>query len=166
VWILLNWGMTPWSLVIVCLTFCKSTVRNTEAVTMFEFIYHKSNGKKNILYVSSKFLEEYTETKKVNLSLSTPWRHTESGGIAPVILKFSTRWRWVVSFTPRYLLGKSPRYRLNMSQGGPQSQSGRFGEDKNLLFLVGNRKTIPRLSCRLVTILTELLDLYGGMRGW
>jgi len=29
-----------------------------------------------------------------------PYRHVESGGIAPRILNLGTRWRWVVSFTP------------------------------------------------------------------
>jgi len=40
--------------------------------------------------------------------------YSESGGIAPPILDLDTRWRWVVSFTPRpfYSQGKSPRYPL------------------------------------------------------
>jgi hypothetical protein len=43
-----------------------------------------------------------------------------------------TRWRWVVSFTPRplYPQGKSPWYPLNRLEG-PQSRSGREGEEKN-----------------------------------
>jgi len=37
-----------------------------------------------------------------------------SGGIDPLFLNLGTRWRWVVSFTPRplYLQGKSPWYPL------------------------------------------------------
>jgi hypothetical protein len=37
-----------------------------------------------------------------------------SGGIAPRILHLGTRWRWVISFSPRplYPQGKSPRYSL------------------------------------------------------
>jgi hypothetical protein len=44
-----------------------------------------------------------------------------------------TRWRWVVSFTPRplYPQGKSPWYPLDRGLGGPQSRSGRGGEEKN-----------------------------------
>jgi hypothetical protein len=44
--------------------------------------------------------------------------------------------RWVVSFTPRplYPLGKSPRNPLNRRFGGPQSRSGRRGEEKILWF--------------------------------
>jgi hypothetical protein len=46
------------------------------------------------------------------------------------ILDLGTRWRWVVSFTPRplYSRGKSPRYSFNRKLGGPRSQSGRYGE--------------------------------------
>jgi len=44
-----------------------------------------------------------------------------------------TRWRWVVSFTPRplYPQGKSPRYALDRRLGGPQNRSGYGGEKKN-----------------------------------
>jgi hypothetical protein len=42
-----------------------------------------------------------------------------SGGIAPRILHLGTRWRRVVSFTPRllYLQGKSPWYPLETRLG-------------------------------------------------
>jgi hypothetical protein len=76
--------------------------------------------------------------KKVKLSLcltkhhgmKTYWR---SGGIAPRILDLGTRWRWVVSFTPRplYPQGKSPCYPLDRRLGGPQKRSGHGGEEKN-----------------------------------
>jgi hypothetical protein len=54
------------------------------------------------------------------------------GGIAPRILDLGTRWRWVVSFTPRplYPRGKSPWYPLDRRLGGPQSRYGRGGERK------------------------------------
>jgi hypothetical protein len=63
----------------------------------------------------------------------------------------------VVSFTPRplYSQGKSPRYPLDRRLGGPQSRSGRGGEEKN-------SQPPPRepnsshLIYSLVTILTEL----------
>jgi hypothetical protein len=44
-----------------------------------------------------------------------------------------TGWRWVVSFTPRpiYSQGKSSWYPLDRRLGGPQSCSGRGGEEKN-----------------------------------
>jgi hypothetical protein len=56
-----------------------------------------------------------------------------SGGIAPTILELGTRWRWVISFTPRplYPQGRSPWYPLDRMLGGPQSRSGRGGEEKN-----------------------------------
>jgi hypothetical protein len=58
------------------------------------------------------------------------WR---SGGIAPCFLDLGTRWRWVVSFMPQplYFQGKSPWYPLGRRLGGPQSRSGRGGEEKN-----------------------------------
>jgi hypothetical protein len=45
-----------------------------------------------------------------------------------------TSCRWVISFTPRplYPQRKSPLYPLDRRLGGPQSQSGRRGEDKIL----------------------------------
>jgi hypothetical protein len=53
-----------------------------------------------------------------------------SGNTAPSILDIGTRWSWVDSFTPRpvYSQGKTPRYPLDKSLGGPQSRSRRGGE--------------------------------------
>jgi len=58
--------------------------------------------------------------------------HWGSGGIAPWILNFSTRWKWVVSFTSwlLYTQGKSLQYPLDRRVGGPQSQIGCGGEEK------------------------------------
>jgi hypothetical protein len=47
-----------------------------------------------------------------------------SGGIAPRIID-------VVTPRPFYLQGKSPWYSLDRRLGGPQSRSGRGGEEKN-----------------------------------
>jgi hypothetical protein len=49
------------------------------------------------------------------------------------IFDLGTSWRWVVNFTPWpfYFRGKSPRYPLDRL-GGPQSRSGRSGEEKIL----------------------------------
>jgi hypothetical protein len=46
-----------------------------------------------------------------------------------------TRWRWVVSFTPRplYPQGKTSWYPLDRRLGGPQSRSGRGGEESLLV---------------------------------
>jgi hypothetical protein len=53
--------------------------------------------------------------------------------IAPRIIDLGTRWRWVVSFTPRplYSQGKNPWYPLDRRLGGPQISSGRSGGKKN-----------------------------------
>jgi hypothetical protein len=57
-----------------------------------------------------------------------------SGCIDPHFLDLGASWRWVVSFTPQplYPWGKSPRYPLDRLDG-PQSRSGRCGDEKHLL---------------------------------
>jgi hypothetical protein len=56
-----------------------------------------------------------------------------SGCIVPRILDLGTRWRWVVSLTPRplYPQGKSHWYPLDRRLDLTQSRSGRGGEEKN-----------------------------------
>jgi len=56
-----------------------------------------------------------------------------NGGIAPRVLDLGTRWRWVVSFTPRplYPQEKSPWYPLYRRLVWPQGRSGRGGGEKN-----------------------------------
>jgi hypothetical protein len=78
------------------------------------------------------------------LSLCFNWapRHEGvllSGRIVLRILDFDSRWRWVVSFTPRPLKpqGKSSWYPLDRRLRGPQSHSGRGGEEKNCQPLPG-----------------------------
>jgi len=55
-----------------------------------------------------------------------------SGGTAPRIINLGTRWRCVVSFTPRplYPRRKNPRYTLYGKLGRPQRQSGNTGISK------------------------------------
>jgi hypothetical protein len=64
------------------------------------------------------------------LAMKTYWC---KGGTVPRILDLGTRWGWVVSFMPPLLYpqGKSPRYPLDRRLGGPQSRSGRGGEEIN-----------------------------------
>jgi hypothetical protein len=76
--------------------------------------------------------------KRVNLPLCLTRHHAMktywgSGWIAPRILYHGTRWRWVVSLPCLQLSpqGKSPWYLLDRRLGGPQSRSGRGGEEKN-----------------------------------
>jgi hypothetical protein len=75
---------------------------------------------------------------KVKLSMCHNWapRHVDvfgSAGVAPRILDLGTRWRWVVSFTPRplYPQGKCPFYPLDRRLGGPQSRSWHGSEEEN-----------------------------------
>jgi hypothetical protein len=53
--------------------------------------------------------------------------------IYPLVLDLGTNWRWAVTFTlwPLYSRRKISRHHLG-SLGGPQSQSGRCGEEKIL----------------------------------
>jgi len=56
-----------------------------------------------------------------------------TGSAAPRILHIDSRWRWMDSFTPRplYPQGKIPLDPLDRRLSGPQSLSGRGGEEKN-----------------------------------
>jgi len=68
---------------------------------------------------------------KSKFSLSTPWGHVGSRGIAPFIHYLFARWRWVVYINPTALLPwRGPRDPWNRRLGGPQKWSWRFGEDK------------------------------------
>jgi hypothetical protein len=55
------------------------------------------------------------------------------------ILDLGIARRWMIGFSrrPCYHLGNSSRYPLDRMLGGPQSQSGRCGERKNVLSLQG-----------------------------
>jgi hypothetical protein len=66
------------------------------------------------------------------------WRCMGEWEFTTSILNLNTRWRSVVSFTPQlfYVWGKSPQYPMERRLGGPHSQSGCFGEEKNLLPLL------------------------------
>jgi hypothetical protein len=61
------------------------------------------------------------------------WRYSSMN------LNLSTRWRWVVSFTPQplYPHGKGPWYALDKRMSGPQSRSESCREQKTLLPLLG-----------------------------
>jgi hypothetical protein len=59
--------------------------------------------------------------------------------IAPHILNLGARW----SFTPPPLyFPEEPQYPLQRWLVGPQRQSGRFGEEKDLLSLLGIQLTV------------------------
>jgi hypothetical protein len=88
-----------------------------------------------------------------------------SGCIYPYFLDLSTSWRWVLSFAtqPLYPRGKNPWYPLDRRLGGPQSQSGRYGEVK-IRDPTGTRTLTPRSSSPcLVTIHTALSWLFPNL---
>jgi hypothetical protein len=73
-----------------------------------------------------------------------PWRRMGEWMHRSTFLDLGISWRWVVRFTqrPLYPQGKSPRYRLDRRLGGPQSRSGRCGEEK-ILDPAGTRTPTP-----------------------
>jgi hypothetical protein len=77
----------------------------------------------------------------------------ENGSISPRILDLGTRWRWVVSFMsqPLYPQEKGPWYPLDRRLGGPQSRSGRGGEEKN------SQPIIQPVAQRYTTVSVTLL---------
>jgi hypothetical protein len=84
------------------------------------------------------------------------WR---SEAIAPCILDLGTKWRCVVSFTPRplYSQGKSSLHPLDRRLGGPQTRSGRGGERKHSQTLPGLEHPIIQPVAQRYT--TELLQI-------
>jgi hypothetical protein len=80
-----------------------------------------------------------------------PWRLMAAWRYSSTILHVNTGWRWVVSFTPLplYLWGRRHRYPLDRRPGGSRSRRGRYGAEKNLLALSGNRTpAVHSVTCR------------------
>jgi hypothetical protein len=101
---------------------------------------------RNIWMISFLWFAQLPVKVKIKLSLCLfltkhqPIKmYWDSGGIDPHILELGTRWRWVVGFMPRLLYhqGKHPWYPFDRRLGGPQSQSGCGGEEKNSQPLLG-----------------------------
>jgi hypothetical protein len=76
-----------------------------------------------------------------------------NGGVVPYILNLSTKWRWVVSFTPRPLFstGNSPWYPFDTRLSWPQSWSGRCGR----------REKIPSLPLRGIELWSSKRSHYN-----
>jgi hypothetical protein len=103
----------------VFLAWCLVKHRNN-----FTFTFYKQKGKKVKMKLSLGCI--LTE----NHAMKAYW------GVEVQLHPFfdlGNRWRWLMSFTPRplYPQGKSPWYPLDKRLGGPQSRSGRGGEEKN-----------------------------------
>jgi hypothetical protein len=119
-----------------------SIVRLSNTLGVLRMCTHRGAAAFRWLYWATPYhtqpeLYYWTIYIKVNLSLCFSWapRHEDvlgSRGIAPRILGLGTRWRWVVSFTPRplYSQGKSPWYPLDRGLGGTLSRSGHGSEEK------------------------------------
>jgi hypothetical protein len=104
-----------------------------------------------------------------SISISCPCALTEhhtmkaywvSGGIAPRVLDLGTKCRWVASVTPRPRCppGNSSWYPLDRKLDGPQSRSGRGGEEKNSQPLPGFEPPIIQpIAQRYTSDLSRLL---------
>jgi len=79
-----------------------------------------------------------------------------SGGTASLILDFSMGWRWVTGFITGPQV-KAPCTHLYRRVGGPQRWSGHFGEDGNLLPLLGTKLWfVGHQTCNIFSTLTLL----------
>jgi hypothetical protein len=114
--------------------------------------------------VSKRSELPYKVKVKLSLCLTKPpamKTYWGSGGIAPYILNLGTRWKSVVTFTPRplYLWCKNHRHSSDRRLSGPQSWSGRGGEEKKFHHCL-RRELIPGSpTCSLFTILTRIYRL-------
>jgi hypothetical protein len=92
--------------------------------------------------------------EKLQFSLCFNWAPSHEGVLGE--WRYSSSWRWVVSFMlrPLYPQGKKPWYPLNRMLGGPHSRSGRGGEAKNSQPLPGPEPPIIQLAAQRYT--TEL----------
>jgi len=82
-----------------------------------------------------------------------------SGGIAPRVFNFDTRWIWVIRLAPwpLYPSGKSPEHPLSRRLCGLQNRSGHFEEEKFLPTLPGFEPYLFSLSSfNLVTKPTDV----------
>jgi len=67
------------------------------------------------------------------------------------------RGEWLTSHLGRFSLENEPRYRLNARLGGPQRQSGCFGEEMNVCTLA-KVQTSDLLACTLFTLRSTIND--------
>jgi hypothetical protein len=96
-------------------------------------VAHLQQHKRCIRWVSYRQAvcvpSKYSVVPVLNYLNTTAWGHMGSRCIDLHFLDLGTSWRWVVSFTPRPLYS---RCLLDNRLGGPQSQSGRRGEERIL----------------------------------
>jgi hypothetical protein len=78
--------------------------------------------------------------------------HMEEWIYISTILDLCTRWRWLLSFTPRpfYPRGKNDLYPLDRRLTGPESLSGRCEKEKNFV-PTGNRTPVVQPVTRRYT---------------
>jgi hypothetical protein len=99
--------------------------------------------------------------------------YSGSGGIARRILDLDTRWRRVVSFTPRPLhpQGNSPWYPIDRRLSRPQSWFRRGGEEENSQPLPGLESPIiqpvaQRFTTELIRLLRVTRKAGNSLTSW
>jgi hypothetical protein len=116
----------------ICMEELRKTIENIRRDRQWTDVI-RSEQAWIIKYLSdNSVLKFHINAVKAKLSLCLTIKHyamkTFGGSwcIEPRFLDLGTRWRWVVSFTPRplYLWGKSHQYPSVRRLGGPQSWSG------------------------------------------
>jgi hypothetical protein len=99
-------------------------------------------------------MEQYTMwCVKVKLSLYLPWRHSRSGGTAPLILNLNkSKGEWAGSYPSWFL----PIIRWTRDWVGPTAFSVRLREEEYLLSRPGNETQTTQPTACLFTALTTL----------
>ena len=95
-------------------------------------------------YLASHTLYTY-KCEVVRLHAIKEYRR--SRGTAPLGLNLGARWGdWSLSHSGRFTSKKEPRHPLSRRLDGPQTRSGRFGEEKTLFNLPGFEPRTVQLS--------------------
>jgi hypothetical protein len=110
----------------------------------------ESNGKGNVI-------------PELNYLSTIPWRYIGEWKYNSTIHNLGTGWRWVVSLTLRPLYHRGNRLRCPLYRRlfGPQSRSRRYGEETNLLFLLGiEPRILGRAAHNQVATPTDMYQMY------
>ena len=81
--------------------------------------------------------------------------------MAPLTFNVSTRAQWLISRAGPFTPEKKPWYPSNGNLDWPQSRSGSFGKNKNLLYITGIRtpdRPVRGAAVTLITLIRLSLD--------
>jgi hypothetical protein len=111
-------------------------------LTQSSIIHGRASVRLSSFYVYEKKLQFFSNHiygyKRYRLSCPVQATKAYRGSTAPFNLNLCIRLRWEMNVTPwPFYPWNKPRWPLNRRLCGPQSRSGRFGEEKNLFPLAG-----------------------------